>query len=187
MGSRLHDEPDLPARLRVAEDARDAERERADAATALFLAVARLHAAQGRADVLAALDEIALTCLGGAQVGLYVLSPTTGRLELRHAGGPRARAAAASHPLGVGLPGVAANSRRLVVEPAADQSCDAAIALGDEGGAVLVLHGIPLEGHELPEELRQRITIVAHHAGIALRRALAPGDGGPGGGPGGPG
>jgi len=163
--------PDLPARLRTAQAGRDAERARADAATALFLAVANLHAANGRAEVFAALDEIAQTAFGGAEVAVYVRGGVPARLDPVHLGGPRARAAAGTFALGVGLPGRAANGRRLLVEPAEPGSCDAAVALGSDGAGALVLHGVGLVGGELPEELRQRIAIVAYHAAIALRRA----------------
>jgi hypothetical protein len=163
--------PDLPARLRTAEEARDVERERADAATALFLAVANLHAAQGREEIFAALDEIALTSFGGAEVAVYVRRGVPARLDPAHLGGPRARAAAGPYALGVGLPGRAATGRRLLVEPADPGTCDAAAALGSGGAGALVLHGVRLEDGELPEELRQRIAIVAYHAAIALRRA----------------
>jgi hypothetical protein len=157
-------------RLRAVETARDAERARAESATALFLAVARLHAAEGREDVFAALDEIAFNCLDRAQISVYLREGAPARLEPVHAGGPRARAAAEPVPLGVGLAGRAATVGRLLVVPAVEGGCDVAIALGHEGGGALVLHGLPLESGALPEELAQRISIVAHHTGIALLR-----------------
>jgi hypothetical protein len=169
--SRKKLDPDPHASLREAQTARDVERERADTATALFLAVARLHIAQDREDVFAALEEIALGILEGAQVAVYLREDGTDRLDLVYASGPRARAAARTFPPSDGIASRAASGRRLVVEHLPSGACDAAVALGSDGGGALVLHGLRPEGGALPEALLQQISVVGHHAAIALWRA----------------
>lgn len=161
----------LAARLAAAEARCDAAEERAASALALFGAVARLHDASCRADVLAAIAEVATACLGATAAAVYLREGAADRLAAAHIPGqPMARPS--SPLLGAGLVGRAAAERRVLLghwQPA--DRFDVAAPLGMEAllGAMVLL-GVPLPDAAIGPDLRVRIEIVAHHAAIALAR-----------------
>jgi K+-sensing histidine kinase KdpD len=156
--------------VRRAAEALAAAEERAATAVVLFTAVARLHDARGRADVLAAIGEIAAGCLGSPDVAIHLHDPASDRLRRVHRTRPRAPTPAEAAARDEALVDRAAAERRIVVGPEVLPGLrDVAVPLGAAWTAgVMVLFSVPLEGAELAPDHRQRLEIVGRHLGIAL-------------------
>lgn len=148
--------------------------ERAEAALALFSAVARLHDARSRADVLCAIEEIAAGCLSSPDVSVWLHDAASDRLLRAHVAGPHAAALADEADLLEAVVDRAAAERRIVVGPEVGLGVrHVAVPLGTGWTAgVMVLFSMPVPAEDLPADLRQRLNIVGRHVGIALSRAV---------------
>jgi hypothetical protein len=158
--------------LRRAEQARAEAERRASSAIALFAAVARLHDASGRADVIAAIREIAQGCLGSEKVAIFLLDAGSGR-HVGVAAGPEGPAALEAEESVVELVARTASLGRVTVgAQRGPGKRDVAVPMGLSGTpGVLVVYAMAVEGGQPSSELRQRLEIVAHHLGIALAQA----------------
>jgi hypothetical protein len=161
---------DVAAQLAAAEARCSAAEERASSALSLFSAVARLHEAATRADVLCAIGEVSVACLDAPALAVYLRVGSSDRLVAAHVVG-RSAARPASTLLGAGLVGRAAAERRILVGPwRPSNAIDVAVPLAADPPGVMVLLGLHLPDATLGPDLRVRMEIVAHHAAIALDR-----------------
>jgi hypothetical protein len=156
-----------------AQEARAAAEDRAETALALFSAVARLHDASSRADVLCAIEEIAAGCLRSPDVAVWLHDAASDRLLRARVAGPQAAALVEEAELLQGVVDRAAAERRIVVGPEVGPGArHVAVPLGTGWtSGVMLLLSMPMQGEDLSADLRQRLSIVGRHVGIALARS----------------